>query len=113
MNNRAFIFNSVCRGQQEGQALMAGMLLPGSSQQPMDPADHSGIPWHYLFLGQALTRSRKPRICCVAEDDFGFPILLPLPPQGYDYRLTPPCAASGVLGIKPRALHMPGEHSAN
>lgn len=113
MNNRAFIFNSVCRGPQEGQALVAGMPLPGSSQWPMDLADHSGIPWHSLLLRQALTRFRKPRICCVAEDDFGFPILLPLPPQGYDYRLTPSCAASGVLGTKPRASHMPGEHSAN
>lgn len=113
MNKRAFISNSVCRGPQEGQALVAGMPLPGSSRRPMDPADHSGIPWHSLFLRRALTRFRKPRICCVAEDDFGFPILLLLPPQGYDYRLALPCTASGVLGIKPRALGMPGEHSAH
>lgn len=48
-NNRAFIFSSVCRGLQEGQALMAGMLLPGSSPQPTgatdptDPTDGRGI----------------------------------------------------------------------
>lgn len=58
-----------------------------------------------------LSSSGWPQTLRVTEDDLKLLILLPVPPDCWGDTCPPLCPDDVVLGIKPRALRMLGNHS--
>lgn len=85
-------------------------LLQGSSQ------DKEGTSYDRATMSvrQALPFGpiKAEHSLCIAKDGLEFLILLPIPPEFWDYRSMPPCLFFSVV-INPGALYMLSKYSTN